>query len=139
MSSESIDDYYNCFHELLYEINGDVLCIPIKDAMRHFVFTLWHEFDTIQNNFRIENLPTKWHTEDWPTLLTLCRDYYPQGILQLSTTASGESDHSAHSKKVKTWFMNPVKYRKEIETEQSKHPNKCIYHLSKTILLKTVL
>jgi hypothetical protein len=28
--------------------------------------------------------------------------------------------------------MNPVKFKKEIEAEQIKHPNKCIFHLSKT-------
>jgi len=136
MSSESIDDYYNRFCELLYETNGDQERIPLKDAMRHFVFTLGNEFDTIQNNFRIDNLPSKWHTDEWPTLLILCRDYYnsvrPQGILQPSSSTSGHIDHSAHRKKVKSWFLNPTKYRKEIDAEQAKHPNKCIYHLSKT-------
>jgi hypothetical protein len=38
----------------------------------------------------------------------------------------------AQRKKVKEWFMNPVKFAKEIEEEQAKHPGKCIYHLSKT-------
>jgi hypothetical protein len=136
MSSESIDDYYNRFCELLYKINGDQEHIPLKDAMRHFVFTLGNEFDTIQNHFRIDNLPSKWHTDEWPTLLILCRDYYnsvrPQGILQPSSSTSGHIDHSAHRKKVKSWFLNPTKYRKEIDAEQAKHPNKCIYHLSKT-------
>jgi hypothetical protein len=60
LPSESINDYYNRFRELLYEINGDVECIPLKDAMRHFIFTLGIKFETIQNNFRIDNLPTKW-------------------------------------------------------------------------------
>jgi hypothetical protein len=120
----------------LYDINGDVERIPLKDAMRHFIFTLGNEFETIQNNFRIDNLPSKWQTEDWPTLLILCRDYYnsvrPHGILQPSSSMSGHIDHTAHCKKVKTWFMNPVKFCKEIEAEQAKHPNKCIFHLSKT-------
>jgi len=138
MSSESIDDYYNRFRDLLYDINGDVERIPLKDAMRHFVFTLGSEFETIQNNFRIDNLPVKWQTNDWSVLLVLCRDYYnsvrPYGILQPSSSISGHIDHTAHRKKVKIWFMNPTKYSKEIAAEQAKHPNKCLYHLSKTHL-----
>jgi hypothetical protein len=134
--SESIDDYYNRFRELLYDINGDQKRIPLKDAMRHFVFTLGTEFETIQDNFRIDNLPSKWHTDDWPNLLILCRDYYnsvrPQGLIQPSASTNGYIDHSAHRKKVKSWFLNPVRYRKEIDAEQAKNPNKCIYHLSKT-------
>ncbi len=136
LPSESIDDYYNRFCELLYEINGDVERIPLKDAMRHFIFTLGSEFETIQNNFRIDNQPTKWYTKEWSTLLILCRDYYnsvrPQGLIQTPSTMSCYIDHTAHRKKVKNWFMNPVKFKKKIEAEQAKHPNKCIFHLSKT-------
>jgi hypothetical protein len=135
-NTETVDDYYNRFCELFYEINGDMECIPVKDAIRHFIFTLGSDFETIQNNFRIENLPLKWQTEDWPTVLTLCRDYHnsvrPQGILQPSSSTSGYFDHTAHRKKVKSWFMNPGKFCKEIEAEQAKHPNKCLFHLSKT-------
>jgi hypothetical protein len=33
---------------------------------------------------------------------------------------------------VKQWFLNPTKFRREIEAEQRRHPGKCIYHLSKS-------
>jgi hypothetical protein len=68
--------------------------------------------------------------------LILCRDYFnsvkPQGVTKPSTHSDGFVDHTAHRKKVKTWFMNPSKFCKEIKAEQSKQPNKCVYHLSKT-------
>jgi hypothetical protein len=38
----------------------------------------------------------------------------------------------AQQKKVKEWFMNPSKFRRDIEAEQRKHPSKCIYHMSKS-------
>jgi hypothetical protein len=57
LSTETVDDYYNHFHELLDEINDNEETISTKSAMRHFIFTLGSEFDTIQNNFRIGNLP----------------------------------------------------------------------------------
>jgi hypothetical protein len=44
--------------------------------MRHFIFTLRSDFETVQNIFRIGNLPSEWHTQDWPTLLVLCCDYF---------------------------------------------------------------
>jgi hypothetical protein len=33
---------------------------------------------------------------------------------------------------VKHWFLHLIKYWKEIEFEQKKHPGKCIYHLTKS-------
>jgi hypothetical protein len=74
--NESIDDYYNRFHELLDELEDADEPISTKSAIRQFIFTLGPEFDTIQNNFRLENLPVKWNTQDWPTLLVLCCNYY---------------------------------------------------------------
>jgi len=127
---ETIDKYYNRFRELLYEISGGPDQISMQSAMRHFLFTLGSEFETIQNNYRLDNLPSKWQTADWPTLLILCRDYFnsvkPQGVTKSSNNNDGFVDHTAHRKKVKTWFMNPSKFCKEIEAEQCKHPNKCI-------------
>jgi hypothetical protein len=38
----------------------------------------------------------------------------------------------AQQKKVKEWFLNPGKYKKEIEQEQQKHLDKCIFHLTKS-------
>jgi hypothetical protein len=38
----------------------------------------------------------------------------------------------AHHKKIKQWFLNPTKFRRELEAEQKKHQGKCIYHLSKS-------
>jgi hypothetical protein len=136
LPTETIDEYYNCFCELLYEISSGPDQISTQSALPHFLFTLGNEFESIQNNYCINNLPSKWQTNDWPTLLILCRDYFnsvkPQGVTKSQTTTDGFLDHSAHCKKVKTWFMNPSKFHKEIEVEQCTHPNKCMYHLSKT-------
>jgi hypothetical protein len=75
-------------------------------------------------------------TQDWPTLLVLCRDYFnsvkPQGILRKDSSADSTFDRIAHQKKVEEWFLNPSKFRREIENEQRKHSGKCIYHLSKS-------
>lgn len=38
----------------------------------------------------------------------------------------------AQHKKVKQWFLNPTKFCRDIESEQKRHPGKCIYHLSKS-------
>jgi len=104
--------------------------------MRHFIFTLGPEFERIQHSFRIGSLPTAWQTQDWPTLLILCRDYFhsfrPQGIIKITFSADKNQDRMAQRKKIKEWFMNPEKFAKDIEAEQCKHPSKCIYHLSKT-------
>jgi len=70
-------------------------------------------------------------------LLVLCRDYAnsvrPHGHKQDSNSDKDGSsfDHSAHHKKVKQWFMNPVKFRAEMEAGQDKNPGKCLYHLTK--------
>ncbi len=48
---ETIDEYYNRFRELLYEISGGPDQISMQSAMRHFLFTLGSEFETIQNNY----------------------------------------------------------------------------------------
>jgi len=134
-SSESIDDYYNRFHDLLEDLAEADEPISTKSAIRHFIFTLGQDFETIQNNFRLGNLPSKWETQDWPTLLILCRDCYnsikPHGITKRDLSHV-TFDREAHQKKIKLWFSNPVKYAKEIESEQLKFPGKCLYHLSKS-------
>jgi hypothetical protein len=140
LPTETIDDYYNRFHELLDELSEADEPISTKSAMRHFIFTLGSEFETIQNNFQIGNLPSEWHTQDWPTLLILCRDYFhsinPYGILKRDLTndagTMNPADRAAHHKKVKQWFLNPAKFRRELESEQKKYPGKSIYHLSKS-------
>jgi hypothetical protein len=76
LSSESIDSYSNHFHDLLDDLSDADEPISTKSVIRHFIFTLGPEFDSVQNNFHLENLPTSWNTQDWPTLLTLCQDYY---------------------------------------------------------------
>lgn len=53
-----------------------MIWISTKSAIRHFIFTLGPEFETIQNNCHIDNLPMTWKTQDWPLILTLCQDYY---------------------------------------------------------------
>jgi len=136
LPSESIDSYYNRFHELLEDLSDADEPIALKSEIHQFVFTLGPEFETIQNNFRIGNLPSAWNTQDWPTPLMLCRDYYnsvkPGSFNHRSSQNTIEQgfDLEAHQKKVKEWFMSPVKFCHEIEAEQKRHPGKCIYHLS---------
>jgi hypothetical protein len=83
----------------LDELNKADEPISTKSAIRHFIFTLGPEFETILNNFRIGNLPNEWKTQDWPSLLVLCRDYFhsikPQSILQ--TTSSYEHEGLSQS------------------------------------------
>jgi hypothetical protein len=138
MSHESVDSYYDRFQELLEDLADADEPISTKAAIRQFIFTLGTEFEAIQNNFRINNLPEDWKTQDWPTLLTLCRDYHksikPLSSSKRSTPPSKDTtfDREAHQKKVRDWFLNPSKYHKEIETTQKKFSGQCIYHLSKT-------
>jgi hypothetical protein len=84
MPNESVDAYYNRFKELFDEIQDAEGNIPVKNAVRHFIFTLGSEFEPIQNNYQIDNLPAKWQTVDWPTILVLCHNFYnsvkPQGV-----------------------------------------------------------
>jgi len=135
---ESIDLYYGRFQELLDDLADADEPISMRAAIRQFIFTLGPEFDSIQNNFRINNLPQEWRTQNWPNLLALCRDYYNSVKLQLShrrlqlnmNDQSGERE--AHQKKVRTWFLNPSKYCQEIESMQLRHPGKCIYHLAES-------
>jgi hypothetical protein len=74
--TESVDDYYNRFHDLLEDLEEADEPIFTRSAIRHFIFTLGPEFETIQNNFHLDNLPLKWKTQHWPSLLALCRGYY---------------------------------------------------------------
>ncbi len=104
--------------------------------MRHFIFTLGSEFESIQHNYRIGNLPSDWNTNHWPTLIILCCDYFnlvkPQGANHCDQPTEQNIDRIAQQKKVREWFLHPSKFCKEIEKEQKKFPDKCIYHLSKT-------
>jgi len=60
--NESIDSYYNRFHELLDDLLEADGPIPMKSAIHHFIFMLGLEFKMIQNNFCISNLPSEWQT-----------------------------------------------------------------------------
>jgi hypothetical protein len=75
-SSESVDEYFNRFQELLEEINEEIETIPTKNAIRQFIFTLGDEFQPLQNNFRLGTILDEWKTQDWSSLLVLCRDFY---------------------------------------------------------------
>jgi hypothetical protein len=134
-STESIDDYYNRFQELLEDLAEADEPISTKSAIRHFIFTLGSDFESIQNNFCLKNLPPKWDTQDWPSILVLCRDYdnsiKPQDFMKRGPTHT-TFDHEAHQQKIKMWLSNPVKFSKELEQEQLKFPGKCLYHLSKS-------
>jgi len=116
LANETVDTYYNRFHELLDELDQADDKISTKSAMRHFIFTLGSEFETIQNNHRIGNLPEEWKMTHWPTLLILCCNYYhsinPKGITTQDRDNSNEAytKRMAQQKKVKEWFLNPVKY-----------------------------
>jgi hypothetical protein len=137
--NESVDTYYTRFHELLDEINDSRKMISKNDAIRHFIFTLGTDFDSIQQNYRINNLPLSWQMDDWPSLLILCRDYFnsihPNGVSTKRDGTSSDSgfaskqDQITHQKKVRGWFMEPTKFKREIDAEQRRHPGKCIYHL----------
>jgi predicted nucleic acid-binding protein len=88
---ETIDAYYNRLHELLDDLTDAYEPIATKSAIRHFIFTFGSDFDAVQNNFRLGNLPTEWTVQDWPSILVLCRDYYnsihPQGIPKKDNTS----------------------------------------------------
>ncbi len=137
-NGESVDSYYNRFRELLDDLDQADDKISTKSAMRHFIFTLGTEFEAIQNNYRIGNLPAEWNTLHWPSLLILCRNYYhsvnPKGIISSDKDSSNDAftKRMAQQKKVKEWFLNPAKYRREIEQEQLKYADKCIFHLTKS-------
>jgi hypothetical protein len=138
--SESVDTYYNRFQELLEDLSQADDKISTKSAMRHFIFTLGPEFEAIQNNYRIGNLPAEWNTEHWPVLLALCRHYYnsinPKGLVSSTRDSSNDSyqKRMQQIKKVKEWFLSPAKFCKEITQEQQKYPDQCIFHLTKTHL-----
>jgi hypothetical protein len=91
-NGESVDSYYNRFRELLDDLDQADDKISTKSAMRHFIFTLGTEFEAIQNNYRIGNLPAEWNTLHWPSLLILCRNYYhsvnPKGIISSDKDSS---------------------------------------------------
>jgi hypothetical protein len=111
--NESVDAYYNRFQELLDDLAEADEPISTKSAIRHFLFTLGPEFESIQNNFRINNLPDAWKTQHWPSFLVLCRDYYnsvkPKGVERKSSPES-TFDKEAHQKKIREWFLNPTKF-----------------------------
>jgi hypothetical protein len=136
LSHESIDQYYDRFHELLDDLHDAAEPISTRSTIRQFIFTLGPEFESIQNNFRVKVLPSEWYQEDWPTILALCHDYYnsvkPQHMSHHEVNTTIPGDRSAHQKKIKDWWLNPTKYGKLIEAEQEKHQGKCLYHLTKS-------
>jgi len=139
--NELVDNYYNRFHELLDNLLEAEEPISTRSAMRHFIFTLGREFETIQKIFRIGNFPPEWHTQEWPALLVFCRNY--SNSLNSQTILKRESskpppgppsqDRANHHKKIRQWFLNPMRYKKELEAEQKKCGEQCcVYHLSDT-------
>jgi hypothetical protein len=144
-TSESVDEYYNRFLELLEEINEEVETIPTKNAIRQFIFTLGDEFQPLQNNFCLGTISEEWKTQDWPSLLVLCRDFYnsvnPKGPSGKRDRDRGgdrdpfaelQVDRASHHKKIRLWFMNPAKHRADLEAEQIKYSGRCLYHLTKS-------
>jgi len=136
---ETVDTYYNHFHDLLDNLADADEPISTKAAIRHFIFTLGAEFATIQNNFCIGLLPVEWQTQDWPSLLALCRDYSnsvnPQGLIKKESSSDdgmSQAECAAWHKKVKQWFSNPTKYKSEMAAAEKLHASKCLYHLTKS-------
>jgi hypothetical protein len=135
---ETVDDYYNRFHNLLDDLSDADTVIPIFSAIHHFIFTLGSEFESLQNNYRQGNLSSQWLTQDWPTILVLCRDYFnsvkPLGVSKCETRSEKVSmtpvERAEHQKQVKMCFINPTKYSWEIEAASQKFPFLCLYHLS---------
>ncbi len=76
LPSESVDNYYNRFQELLEELSEAEDPISTKSAIRQFIFTLGTEFEPLQHNYRLGSISFEWQTQDWPTLLVLCQDFY---------------------------------------------------------------
>jgi hypothetical protein len=62
--NETIDAYFNRFHELLEDLLEAEEPISTWSAIHHFIFNLGPKFDSIQNNFRIGNLSAEWHTQE---------------------------------------------------------------------------
>jgi hypothetical protein len=133
---ETVDQYFNRFHDLLDNLHEAEEPISTKSAICHFLFTLGSEFETIQNNYRIGNLPAAWKTQSWPSILALCRDYFnsvkPLGVYHRDSSQDTHLDMVAHKMKIREWFMNPTKYQKQIGAEQLKHVGKCLFHLTKS-------
>ena len=80
-------------HETVDEVISD------KSAIRHFIFTLSPDFESIQNSYCLGNLPAEWKTVDWPSILVLCRDYYnainPQGPPKKDQSSHGNANLQA--------------------------------------------
>jgi len=119
LPGESIDAYYDRFQEILEDLEEAEEPIATKAAIRQFIFTLGPEFENIQNNFRINNLPAEWNTQHWPTLLSLCRDNYNsvkfhQSNRRTPVSSDQNAERENHQKKVREWFMNPNKFCREI-------------------------
>jgi hypothetical protein len=110
--SESSDENYNHFHELLEEINEDLESISTQNAIRHFIFTLRDEFQPLQNNYCLGTISDEWRTQDWPSLLVLCRDFC-NSVNPKGTTAKRDRggdkdpfsefqiDQTSHHKKIR--------------------------------------
>jgi hypothetical protein len=115
---ETVDDYYNRFHKLLDDVNDFRETVTKMDAI---------------------HLPADWKTDDWPTLLILRRDYYnslhPNGLPSkkdnhsVNNAFASKQDQINHQKKIRLWFMNPEKFKNDLEVEQQKYSGRCIYHL----------
>jgi len=110
---ETVDAYYNCFHSLLDDLEDAGEPIPTKSAVCQFIFTLSLDFSQIQNGFCMDHLPDEWRTDDWPSLLVLCRNYFnllrPQCLSKTDPNSDFAHDPSfdcpAHHKKIKHWHI----------------------------------
>lgn len=60
LPSETVDDYYNHYQELLADFDDADEPIPTKGAIRHVLFTLGSEFEPLQNNYRLGTISEEW-------------------------------------------------------------------------------
>jgi hypothetical protein len=112
--SETVNAYFNRFQELLDDLADADEPISTNSAIRQFLFTLGPEFEHIQHNHRINNLPDKWKTQEWSKSLILCQDYdksvKPTMSDRKPSTSNTHFDKEAHQMIVKDWFLNPVNF-----------------------------
>jgi len=111
------------------------------DSKRQFIFTLGDEFQPLQNSFRLGTILEDWKTQNWPSLLVLCRDFN-NSVNPRGPTAKRDRDRdpftelqidrASHHKKIRMWFMNPHQHKHDIDLEQRKFTGRCLYHLTKT-------
>ncbi len=108
--SETVDTYFNRFQELLDDLADADEPISTKSAIHQFLFTLGPEFEPIQHNYQINNLPEAWKTQEWSKLLVLCRDCYNSikpSVSDKKSFPESTFDKESHQKKSQRMGSQP--------------------------------